>query len=138
MARREFYNRTTTTVVIDGVTVRGIAEGDAVRVIEEADGSTTVKGLDRAMTNINNDGRARLEIDLLATSPYLSVVNSIRRRQIEGSGRLMNGSIRSGVNELEKLQGLALSRRGDIKTGGEAGQMRTVVFTVERAVGDET
>lgn len=138
MARREFYNRTTTTVVIDGVTVRGIAEGDAVRVIEEADGSSTVKGLDRAMTNINNDGRARLEIDLLATSPYLSVVNGIRRRQIEGSGRLMNGSIRSGVNELEKLQGLALSRRGDIKTGGEAGQMRTVVFTVERAVGDET
>ena len=104
MARNTFYNRTTSTVVIDGVTVKGIAEGNAIRVVEEADGATTVEGLDRAMTNINNDGRARLEIDLLPTSPYIAVANGIKRRQNEGSGRLMDGSVRSGVNELEKLQ----------------------------------
>tara|TARA_R110000764_G_scaffold90101_3_gene172231 strand:- start:156 stop:572 length:417 start_codon:yes stop_codon:yes gene_type:complete len=138
MARNTFYNRTTSTVVIDGVTVKGIAEGNAIRVVEEADGATTVKGLDRAMTNINNDGRARLEIDLLPTSPYIAVANGIKRRQNEGSGRLMDGSVRSGVNELEKLQGMALARRGDVQTGGEAGQNRTIIFTVERAVGDES
>lgn len=138
MARTTFYNRATATVVIDGVTVKGIAPGNAIRVIEEADGATTVKGLDRAMTNINNDGRARLELDLLPTSLYIAVVNGIKRRQNEGSGRLMEGSVRSGVNETEKLQGMALARRGDMQTGGEEGQPRTIIFTVEKAVGDES
>ena len=138
MARNTFYNRATATVVIDGVTVKGIAPGNAIRVIEEVDKATTVKGLDRAMTNVNNDQRARLEIDLLPTSPYIAVANGISRRQAEGSGRLLDGAVRSGVNELEKLQGMALARRGDLQTGGEEGQPRTVVFTVEKAVGDET
>jgi hypothetical protein len=138
MARNNFYNRATTTVVIDGVTVKGIAPGNAIRVIEEADGATTVKGLDRAMTNINNDLRARLEIDLLPTSAYIAVAAGLKRRQAEGTGRLLDGSVRSGVNELEKLQGMALARRGDMQTGGEEGQNRTVIFTVEKAVGDET
>ena len=138
MSRSDFYNRSTNTLIIDGVVVLGIAEGNAIRVIEEADGATTSKGLDRAITNINNDSRARLEVDLLATSPYLKVAIAQRRRQNEGSGRLMNGAVRSGVNELEKLQGMAIVRRGDINTGGEASQLRTLIYTVEKAIGDES
>lgn len=138
MARKNFYNRATVSVVIDGVPVKGIAPGNAIRVIEEGDGATTVKGLDRAMTSINNDQRARLEIDLLPTSAYIAVVNGMKRRQAEGTGRLVDGAVRSGVNELEKLQGMALARRGDTQTGGGEGQPRTVIFTVEKAVGDES
>ena len=138
MARSSFYNRSTATVVIDGVAVKGIADGDAIRVIESADGSSVTKGLDRAMTSINNDSTARLEIDLLATSPYLAVANNQKRRQNEGTGRLMDGSVRSGVNEVEVLRGMAIARRGDIRTGGTEGQLRTIIYTVEKAVADES
>ena len=138
MARNSFYNRATTTLVIDGVTVKGVAEGNAIRILEEADGSTTRKGLDRALTNINNDGRGRLEVDLLPSSPYLGVLEGIRRRQNEGTGRILDGAVRTGMNELYKLQGMALARRGDIQTAGEEGQNRTAIFTIERVVGDES
>lgn len=138
MARFSYYNRATNTVVIDGVTVKGIAEGDAIRIREIADKATNKQGLDAVETSITNDGTAELEIDLFATSPYMSVVNAIERRQREGSGRLLDGAVRTGVNELEKLQGLALKRKGDKTTGGPSAQIRTIIFTVEKWVGDET
>lgn len=138
MSRTAFYNRATNTVVIDGVTVKGIAEGDAIRINEVADKATNKQGLDRAETSISNDGTAELEIDLLATSPYMSVVNAADRRQREGSGRLLDASVRTGVNELEKLQGLALKRKGNKTTGGPQGQIRTIIYTVEKWVGDES
>ena len=138
MARFKFYNRSTNTLVIDGVAVKGIADGDAIRIRELGDKSSVKKGLDRAETSISNDGTAELEIDLLSTSPYIATVNNQDRRQQEGSGRLMDASVRTGVNESEKLQGLALKRKGDLSTGGSSGQNKTVIYTVERWIGDET
>lgn len=138
MARTSFYNQATNTLVIDGVTVRGIAEGDSIRINEVGDKAQTSQGLDRAETSMSTDRRAELEVDLQATSPYMSIVNATERRQAEGTGRLLDGSVRTGVNELEKLQGLALKRKGSIKSGGIKGQFRTVVYTVEKWVGDES
>lgn len=138
MARTAFYNRATSTVVIDGVVVEGVAAGDAIRIIPEADMSSTTQGLQNAETSINNDLRARLEIDLQATSVYIPVFNSMARRQAEGSGRLFDASVRTGVNESEKLQGMTIRNRGEIRTGGSEAQLRTAVFSVERWVGDES
>lgn len=138
MSRTSFYNRSTNTLSIDGVTVKGIAEGNAIRLIEEADGAVTTKGLDRALTSINNDRRRRLEVDLLPTSPYRKVVIGLKRRQDEGTGRILKGSIRSGVNEVFKMEGMAVVRTGDLGTGDVTPTNMTMIFTVEKAVGDET
>ena len=139
MPRQSHYNQANANLRIDGNPVRGIADGASpIRIDEITDSSVTTQGLDSVETSFSVDLRAEMQVDLLQSSPFLSVINSWRRQQAQGNFQPVNATLMSGHSEIEKMQGVSVKRVGGVKTAGPKGEFRTVIFNVERWLPDES
>lgn len=131
MARKEMYNQATASLVFDGVLVTKLADGNCIRVMDDATGATKTPGLKNTMTSISSDNSGFLEFDIFPTSNIWNKVYNMKNRQAQGSGRLFDCAVMTGVGESVPAQRCAIEKVGDIQTGGPEGQKRTVRCTVE-------
>lgn len=138
MPRNLFYNQAEAGVVFDGDTVTKLADGDAIRILDESIGSQLTEGLKSAMTSLSSTKVAAFEMDLLPTSPMLGKIYNMWRRQKEGTGRLFDILVSTGVGEKHDLLRCAIEKAGNVPTGGQKGALRTVRCTVEEFNPDES
>ncbi len=138
MARKNFYNQAEASVILDGVVVTKLAGGNAIRVIDDSTAATKTPGLKNTLTSVATDNSGFLELDIFPTSPQWSKIYNMKNRQAQGSGRLFDIVVATGVGERINCQRCAIEKVGDIATGGAEGQMRTVRFTVENVQWPET
>ncbi len=131
MARKGFYNQAEASVVFDGVVATKIAGGDAIRVVDDSTGATKTPGLKGTLTSVGTDNSGYFEMDLFPTSPLWNKIYNMKNRQSQGSGRLFDVMVSTGVGERVNCQRCAIEKAGDIGTGGPEGKMRTVRCTVE-------
>lgn len=134
MARALFLNQSICSVVIDGAPVEGFAEGDAIRIIPNTEGSAVMAGLDGAVTLFANNQTGTFEIDLKPTSPWLSAAYRIWANQKTGNARLLAAQVLTDANEPVRLEGVSMSSPGQVSSGGTTPSMRTVVFNVEKII----
>lgn len=134
MARKTFYSQAQCSVVDDGIPVTDFADGDSIRIIDDAVGATKTQGLDGVSLSFASDESGFFEFDLKPTSPHLDIVSRRKRAQARGQARVFNVTVATGVGEFIRLEGCAVEKAGDVPAGGNVMAKRTVRYVVSRIV----
>lgn len=100
MARTQYYNRASHSVVVDGFAVEDFTDGDdAIAVEFDGDGVTATQGLDRNSISFNSKRIARLTVTVKATSPSIARLRELANGPTNGNPRLIDARITTGVND---------------------------------------
>ena len=135
MPRDIAYNQAQATVVVNGLLVDNLADGDSIRIINDAVGAQKTVGTHCTMISFASDESGAFELDLLPISRALTLLYSQWRGQKTGFAvPLINITVSTGVGEISQLTGCAIENIGDISTGGPVGQMRTVRFVASKII----
>lgn len=138
MARLEQYNLPAVAIIVDGVT--GIDFGDefAYRITPASDVSTLTVGLDKASTSFGFNQTAVLELAYKPTSTINDQLLTLWQNQQNGSARLFDIAIVSGVNEQIFLSKCSISKAADIEGGGQVMVVREWTLNCENFVPDQS
>ena len=131
MARTEFYNQADHTVTVDGFILEDFAEGDDVIAFEpQGDASSATRGLDRNRISFASPRPGLVTVRVKPTSPSIARLNEIVRSQENGTPRLFDVRISTGVNDVLRLTNCAIIESG-WTTGGATMQPREYQFIAE-------
>lgn len=130
------YNQALVTVLADGVPQLGINEGDAIRVIPNAESSALTTGVYETSTSFSTDNSGTFEIDYKPGSLSLIQLKRLHRNQKTFRARIFDIELITGVGDPVSLQGCSIMDIGTTTTAGKVMQPRTVVFNVQKV--DET
>ncbi len=135
MPRNIAYNQAQASVVINGLLVDHLADGDSIRILNDAVGAQKTVGTHGVMMSFASDESGAFEVDLLPVSNALGILYTLWRAQKTGiAAPLINITVATGVGEVAQLMDCALENIGDIATGGPQGQLRTVRFLASKII----
>lgn len=100
MARTQFYNRASHSVVVDGFAVEDFTDGDDAIAIEfDGDGVSATQGLDRNSISFNSQRIARMTVTVKATSASIARLRELANGPHNGNPRLIDARVTTGVND---------------------------------------
>ena len=72
--RSNFYAQANTTLLVNGINVGGLAEGDCIRIKADGGAAIRTKGADGPSLSISSFQGGTMEFDLKPTSPALGIM----------------------------------------------------------------
>ena len=128
--RSNFYAQANTTLLVNGINVGGLAEGDCIRIKADGGAAIRTKGADGPSLSISSFQGGTLEFDLKPTSPALGIMYALWQSQQSLGGAVGPFAIivMTGVQEVIAAVGMF----GDLpqfSTGGP--QMQPRKFMLE-------
>jgi hypothetical protein len=130
MARNiEYYNQADHSVIVDGIPMVDIAEGESIGVEFEGDRVTVTHGFDGASTSYSSDRRGAVTVVLKPTSISNDFLEGLFQRQ-SSTPRKFDVVVLTGVRELWRATGCSITRENFL-TGGAAMSGRTFRFPAE-------
>lgn len=128
------YNQALVAHIVDGIPSYGIFEGDAIRVIPNAESSALTTGPYETSTSFSTDKSGTHEVDYKPGSPTLKKLVHLHKAQKTPLARTFDIEIITGVAAVVTLKGCSIMNIGQLTTAGKVMQVRTVVFNVEKII----
>ena len=113
------YNQKNTTVLVNGVPLIGLADGDSVKVTPAGGEVERTEGTDGPGLNQATNQGGDIEVELREDSPSIGYLDNLRLMQEQTSLPIPNVTVLTGVLAVETLSMVMLSRRGELATGGK-------------------
>lgn len=113
------YNQKNTTVLVNGVPLVGLADGDSVKVTPAGGEVERTEGTDGPGLNQATNQGGDIEVELREDSPSIGYLDGLRLMQEQTAVPLPAVSVMTGVLAIETLSFVMLARRGELATGGK-------------------
>ena len=115
---KKAYNQKNCTVLVDGIPLKDLAEGDTIRVRNRGGEVDLTEGTDGAAINIATDQGGEIEVDLKPTSTSRLFLNSLRLAQQQSSIGC-NIVVMEGTEAVETLATAFINPPGERTNGGK-------------------
>src|ERR1035441_6309951 len=122
------YNQKSTTVLVNGVPLVGLADGDSVKVTAAGGEVERTEGTDGPGLNQATNQGGDIEVELREDSPSIGYLDNLRLMQETTSLPIPNVIVMTGVLAVETLSMVMLGRRGELSTGGKKMGKRAMKF----------
>ena len=122
--RTNLYSQNRHVMIVDGVPLEGLGEGDWLTIDDDGNAATRTLGGDGPGMNISTYQGGKVTFNLQPVSPVLGVFYALRDEQ-QSNPRLISIVIMSGVAEVIRISGAAFGKLPSFATGGPAQKDRS-------------
>lgn len=127
MARINLYAQNRHILIIDGVQIKGFAEGDWLSVAVKGGGAQISTGGDGPAMNLAVQQGGEITVSLLPTSPELGTMYELRKAQ-QANPRMFGIQLVSGVEEIITATGCAFGDLASFSSGSDKMSQRQFTF----------